>query len=413
MINFGSKKLLLPFVFFFTFIAFTLIFPQKNFVTVKGTQFIDGDGKPFLLRGINIGNWLNPEGYMFHFGDVSSYRLINEVFCQLAGADDTRNFWKSFRDNYITKEDIHFLKQSGLNHIRLPFNFKLFVVEDHPDVFLKTGFEYLDKAIKWCCEEKLYVILDMHAAPGGQTGANIDDSWGYPYLMENKDAQDLTVTLWKQTAKRYANEKIVIGYDLLNEPIAHYFENKEELNKQLEPLYKKITAEIRKVDKNHIIFPGGAQWNTNFNVFNKPFDDKLAYTFHGYWMPPVQDQIQKFIDFRDKYNVPIWLGESGENENSWIDSFRVALEKNDVSWSFWPYKKMDSPRGIASFARTAEWDSIIAYTKSPRKPFDYDTSHRPSKAVVKKAMDDLLENIKFKNCTINEGYLKALGVKKP
>ncbi|MDP1994546.1 MAG: glycoside hydrolase family 5 protein, partial [Ignavibacteria bacterium] len=78
-----------------------------------------------------------------------------------------------------------------------------------------------------------------------------------------------------------------------------------------------------------------------------------------------------------------------------------------------PYKKMDSPRGIASFARTAEWDSIITYTNSQRKPFDYDTSHRPSKAVVKKAMADLLENIKFKNCTINEGYLKALGVKKP
>lgn len=413
MIKTFSNKTFLSFVFFLTFAAVISIFPQKNFVTVKGTQFIDGDGKPFLLQGTNLGNWLNPEGYMFHFGDVSSYRLINEVFCQLVGADDTRNFWITFRDNYITKEDIHFLKQTGLNHIRVPFNFKLFVVEDHPDVFLKTGFEYLDKVIKWCREEKLYVVLDLHAAPGGQTGANIDDSWGYPYLMENKEAQDLTATLWKQIAKRYANEKIVIGYDLLNEPIAHYFENKEELNKQLEPLYKKITAEIRKVDKQHIIFLGGAQWNTNFSMFGKPFEDKLAYTFHGYWMPPVQDQIQKHVDFSKKYNVPMWLGESGENEDSWIDSFRVVLEKNDLSWCFWPYKKMDSPRGIASFARTAEWDSVIAYTNSQRKPFDYDESHRPSKSVVKKAMADLLENIKFKNCTINEGYLKALGAKKP
>jgi len=185
------------------------------------------------------------------------------------------------------------------------------------------------------------------------------------------------------------------------------------LNKQLEPLYKRITAEIRKVDKQHIIFLGGAQWNTNFSMFGKPFEDKLAYTFHGYWMPPVQEQIQKHVDFSKKYNVPMWLGESGENEDSWIDSFRVVLEKNEIGWCFWPYKKMDSPRGIASFARTAEWDSIIAYTKSSRKPFDYDASHRPSKTVVKKAMADLLENIKFKNCTINEGYLKALGVKKP
>lgn len=411
MVKTFSNKNFLTSVFFLAVVAITSILPQKNFVTVKGTQFIDGDGKPLLLRGINLGNWLNPEGYMFRFGEVSSARLINDVICELVGADDARNFWKSFRDNYITKEDIHFLKQSGCNHIRVPFNYRLFVVEDHPDVFLKTGFEYLDKVIQWCREENLYVVLDMHAAPGGQTGANIDDSWGYPYLFENKDAQDLTAVLWKQIAKRYANEKIIIGYDLLNEPIAHYFKNKEELNKQLEPLYKKITVEIRKVDKQHIIFLGGAQWNTNFSVFGKPFDSKLAYTFHKYWMPPVQEQIQEYVNYSKKYNVPIWMGESGENENSWIDSFRVVLEKNQFGWCFWPYKKMDSPRGIASFARTAEWDSIITYAKSPRNSFDDYGKNRPSKEVIKKALNDLLENLKFKNCKINTGYLKALGVK--
>jgi len=256
------------------------------------------------------------------------------------------------------------------------------------------------------------VVLDMHAAPGGQTGANIDDSWSYPYLMENKEAQDLTIKLWKQIAKRYANEKIVIGYDLLNEPIAHYFENRNELNTHLEPLYKEITKAIRSVDKNHIIFLGGAQWNTNFSVFGKPFDGKLAYTFHKYWMPPVQEQVQEYIDFSKKYDVPIWLGESGENTDGWIDTFRIMLEKNNIGWCFWPYKKMDSPRGIASFARTAEWDSVIAYTQSDRKPYEYNMAKLPSRAVVKKAMADLLENIKFKNCKINDGYVKALGAAK-
>jgi len=404
-------KRFLMFVLFSFFISSNL-FSQKNFVTVKGDQFLDGEGKPILLKGINLGNWLNPEGYMFHFGEVSSARLINEVLCQLVGADDARNFWKTFRENYITKEDIHFIKSIGLNHIRVPFNFKLFVVEDHPDVFLKTGLEYLDKVITWCREEKLYVVLDMHAAPGGQTGANIDDSWSYPYLMENKEAQDLTIKLWKQIAKRYANEKIVIGYDLLNEPIAHYFENRNELNTHLEPLYKEITKAIRSVDKNHIIFLGGAQWNTNFSVFGKPFDGKLAYTFHKYWMPPVQEQVQEYIDFSKKYDVPIWLGESGENTDGWIDTFRIMLEKNNIGWCFWPYKKMDSPRGIASFARTAEWDSVIAYTQSDRKPYEYNMAKLPSRAVVKKAMADLLENIKFKNCKINDGYVKALGAVK-
>ncbi|MFA4924594.1 MAG: hypothetical protein WC557_10420, partial [Ignavibacteriaceae bacterium] len=78
-----SNKNLVAFVFFLAVLFITSIFPQKNFVTVKGTQFIEGEGKAILLRGINLGNWLNPEGYMFHFGEVSSARLINDVICEL------------------------------------------------------------------------------------------------------------------------------------------------------------------------------------------------------------------------------------------------------------------------------------------------------------------------------------------
>lgn len=384
---------------------------QKGFVRCDGKNFVESNGKTFILKGINLGNWLNPEGYMFHFKEVSSFRLIDNTFKELLGADEARKFWKTFRDNYITKEDIHFIKSLGLNHIRVPFNFKLFLVEDHPEIFLEEGFKRLDDVIKWCREENLYVVLDLHAAPGGQTGDNIDDSWSYPFLFENEDAQKTTILLWEKLAARYKNEKIVVGYDLLNEPIPHFYENKEELNKLLEPFYKKLTSAIRRIDKNHIIFLGGAQWNTNFKVFGAPFDKNLAYTFHKYWMPTEQKEIQEYVDYRDKYNVPMWLGESGENDDAWIDSFRKLLDKNEISWCFWPYKKMDSTRGIVSFAQTNEWKEIIKYAETPKKNFDEVRKSKSTRDVMKKAFSDLLENIKFKNCTINTGYLKALGVK--
>ncbi|NMB83246.1 MAG: glycoside hydrolase family 5 protein [Ignavibacteria bacterium] len=396
-------------LFLLSIVFSVTVFPQpKEFARVQGKNILDGDGKAILLKGTNLGNWLNPEGYMFHFKDVNSFRLIDQVIKELIGADNARNFWSKFRDNYITNEDIIFLKKLGFNHIRVPFNFKLFVLEDHPEIFIDEGFKRLDDVIRWCEEANLYVILDMHAAPGGQTGDNIDDSWGYPYLMENETAKQATIKLWQKIAEHYKDKKIILGYDLLNEPIPHYLENKEILNKELEPLYKRIVEAIRKVDRNHIIFLGGAQWNTNFSVFSEPFDNNIAYTFHKYWMPAEQIEIHEYIDFGEKYNVPIWMGESGENTDEWIKSFRILLEKNKIGWSFWPYKKMDSTRGVVSFHRTEEWNQIIKYAESSYKNFEEKRNNKPAQKVIMKALNDLLENIKFSNCSINKNYLKAL-----
>jgi len=380
---------------------------QSRYVTTRGKAIVSADGKPLLLKGINLGNWLLPEGYMFKFKTTNSPRLIQTAINELIDQDEARQFWKTYHDNYITQADIRFIKQSGFNSVRVPFSYRLFVSDERLE---GPGYELLDRVVDWCRREGLYVILDMHAAPGGQTGDNIDDSFGYPFLFESSESQELTVNLWRKIAARYRNEPAVIGYDLLNEPIAHYFDT-ALLNPRLEPLYRKIVAGIREVDRNHIIFLGGAQWDTNFKVFGPPFDRKLVYTFHKYWMTVNQDAIQEYLSFRDKYNVPIWMSESGENTDEWIDSFRRLLEAHDIGWCFWPYKKLDATSCIASINPPEDWAAIVGFMEGPRTTFEEVRKHRPPKERVQQALNDYLERIKFGNCRINQGYLKAFGLR--
>ncbi len=385
---------------------------QQKFISTKGKEIIGTDGKPFLIKGTNLGNWLVPEGYMFKFSNTSSARLINESFNELIGPDATKAFWKKYLDNYITEADIHYLKSTGMNSIRVPFNYRLFTTEDYMGGEGEArGFALLDKVIAWCKKEGLYVLLDMHCAPGGQTGDNIDDSYAYPFLYESKESRQLTIDIWKKIAARYKNETIVMGYDLLNEPIPH-FADTAKFNPMLEPLYKEIIAAIRTVDKNHLVFLGGAQWDSNFKIFGTPFDSKAVYTFHKYWTDTTTAVIQDYIDFRDKYNVPIYCGETGENTDEWVMGFRKTLEKNNIGWHYWPYKKLDNTRGIVTFSVPKYYDQVIKFADTTRSDFGLIRKNRPvNSEEIKAAMEGFLNNCKFENCIKNNGYITALGLK--
>ncbi len=384
----------------------------QSFVTVRGPEIIGPDGRPLILRGINLGNWLVPEGYMFKFDTASSPRKIQEVMNELIGPGDAVEFWKKFRDVYITREDIRFIKRSGFNSVRVPFNFRLFVREDEPTVWGGPGFEMLDRAVQWCREEGLLVILDMHCAPGGQTGDNIDDSWGMPFLFTNPGSQELTISLWTKIAERYRNEKSVIGYDLLNEPIPH-FADTTGLNPLLEPLYRRIVEAVRSVDTTHIVFLGGAQWDSNFRVFGPPFDRKVVYTFHKYWTAPTEEVIREYVAFREQHQVPLYMGESGENTNAWIKEFRETLERHRIGWHFWPYKKLDATSCFVGVKRPKDWDVIQRFASRPRATYADLRANRPNELEVQAMLEEYLRNCALDQTSVNKEYIEALGGTNP
>jgi hypothetical protein len=386
----------------------TLGLAAQTFVHQSGKTLATGDGRPLMLRGINLGNWLVPEGYMFRFEHgPQSAREIDALFRELIGPAATEEFWRKWRETYISRDDIQLIQNAGFNSVRIPLHHALFT-ENGP------GFEYLDRVVRWCHETGLYVVLDLHAAPGGQTGANIDDSWGFPWLFEDARAQEETIALWQRLASRYADEPAILGYDLLNEPIPH-FPALQKYNTALEPLFKRIVATIREVDKNHVVILTGAQWDSNFSVLGPPFDSNVMYTFHKYWTAPTREVTADYLAYRDRYNVPLWMGESGENTDDWIGKFVRVLEDERVGWCFWPYKKMDQSSSVVTFARPAHWDEIVRFAQMAPGTGEAEKriAARPSVEHSREALDDLLRQIRFENRRVNAGYLKALGLKTP
>jgi len=358
------------------------------------------------LRGINLGNWFEPEGYMFLFeGGPQSPREIEAFFNELVGPAAAQEFWSRYRQQYITKADIDALARSGFNSVRIPLHYRSFLPGS------RAGFETLDPIIAACRDARLWVILDLHCAPGGQTGTNIDDSWGYPWLYDSPQDQQLSCDVWKHIAQHYRDEPTVLGYDLLNEPIPHY-PRLQQYNRDLEPVYRRIAAAIREVDGNHVLILGGAQWDSNFQVFGPPFDSNSMYTFHKYWVPPKQEAVQQYVDFRERYNVPIWLGESGENNDDWIAQFVHVLEVNEIGWCFWPYKKMEKSSCVRSVPKPQYWDEITRFASMPSGTGNAEKriAARPSTDQSRAALESLLENIRFENCRANAGYLHALGL---
>lgn len=377
---------------------------SQGFLKARGQQIVNGKGENVLLRGIGLGGWMLQEPYMLQLSEaaVAQYDIKAKII-DLIGISNCEKFYSDWLNNMITERDIDSLKAWGFNSIRLPMHYNLFTlpIEKEPvkgqDTWLKTGFDLTDKLLAWCKKNRIYLILDLHAAPGGQGNdkpiADVDTT--KPKLWESSFNQLKTISLWNKLAIRYANEEWIGGYDLINE--TNY---KMEGNDPLAKLFLEITKAIRTVDPNHIIFIEGNQFANDYTGLTPPWDKNMAYSFHKYWNQPTKETIEKYLDIREKFNVPFWMGESGENQNDWYKSVVNLLEVNNIGWAWWTIKKVGSESGIMNVIKPAGYQKIIDYWAGK--------GARPTMEEAKAALMQLAENVKLEKCSINYPVLKAL-----
>lgn len=314
------------------------------------------DGKAILLRGFGLGGWFLPEGYMWKlYGKCDRPRRMESFIEGLCGEAYARSFWHRYGGHYITEWDMDLIAKQGFNSVRLPLNARHLTQEETLD--------RIDRLIAWCKARGLLVILDMHGAPGGQTGTNIDDSaMDRPELFESDAFQQELITLWRMLARRYQNETAVAGYDLLNEPLPEWFGG---YNTLVLPLYRRLTAAVREEDQNHLIIVEGVHWATDFSIFDpleiEPLDNNCMLQFHKYWSNPDLESIQTYLKYREQLNMPLFMGEGGENNLAWYTAAFPLYERENISWSFWSYKKMDCRNSPVTFLRPDGWDELISH----------------------------------------------------
>lgn len=385
----------------------------QGFLKAKDTLIVNEKGEKVILRGMGLGGWMLQEGYMLKLGKIGPQHLIRKKIEDLIGPEKTAAFYEGWLANDIRKIDIDSMAAWGFNSVRLPMHYRLYTlaVDEEPvagkDTWLEKGFTLTDSLLSWCKADHLYLILDLHATPGGQ-GNDLpisDRDPSKPSLWESAANRQKMIALWYRLAQRYKNEPWIGGYDIINEPNWGFEDStdkkgtKETKNAPLRQLMMDITAAIRTVDQRHIIIIEGNGFGNNYRGVLPPWDNNMVLSFHKYWNPNTEEAIRSFLDLREKYHIPLWLGESGENKNAWYKECIRLVESHGIGWSWWPLKKMGDNNPLE-----------IRVTPQYRRLVDYWTGNgpRPTEKEAEEALQGLLQDIRLENNIYHKEVTDAL-----
>ncbi|WP_439695681.1 cellulase family glycosylhydrolase [Mucilaginibacter sp. AW1-7] len=387
---------------------------QQGFLKTDGKKITDEKGKNVLLRGMGLGGWMLQEGYMLHVTKDSRQYRIRERLEELMGPVETKEFYDTWLANNTRKIDVDSMHRWGFNSVRLPMHYNLYTlpIEKEPvagkNTWIDKGFKMTDDLLAWCKANHMYLILDLHATPGGQgNDLNISDrNTDNPSLWDSEANKQKMIALWHKLADRYKNEPNIAGYDIINEPNFGFDDPandknglKEKTNAPLRKLMVDITTAIRQVDKKHIIIIEGNGWGNNYNGILPAWDKNMVLSFHKYWNYNDQKSVEHIVKTRDQYNIPVWLGETGENSNVWLTEAIGLLEKNNIGWALWPLKKMGNNNPI-EIPSNPNYDDVTNYLNTGR--------NKPKESNVYSGTLEMATYAQLENAIIHHDVIDAI-----
>ena len=313
-------------------------------------------------------------------GDFN-YRTHTQFFDSIAdalgGVNEATEFEYQWRLNYVNEDAIADLKGLGFNSVRVPFNFKLFYQNG---LIVDDGFEFFDRVIEYCRTHDMYVLLDMHGAPGyqnpGDHSDNVDSNADQPrdtVAFWDGDNVQLAASIWRHIAARYVDEPVIWGYDIINEPVPQ-----DGREYELLPSYVTMRNAIREVDTNHIIVAEGSWWSSDLSKIDwmdltvqsetgitSQWDDKLVYQLHHYGL--ASDTYGR-EDIPNKLNIPVFIGEYGETDESNLLDITNWAKQSLEGYYAWSFKKMSHDRTLWTIPPNDAYNQVKAYINSGGTP---------------------------------------------
>jgi endoglucanase len=368
----------------------------------QGQAVVDGEGRPVQMRGVNLGNWLLWEGWMFDAGAArGSETMMLSRLSTAEGWGGATGFLQRDQDAYITKADVAAMKAAGFNLIRIPVNWKSLVHDKDCLACDGRGLAHLDRLIDWAREYGLHVIIDMHAVPGGQSRfLTADPPPGGAQYWTSAEDQKRLAELWRRVAQRYAPSDTVAGYDLINEPNA-------PSGAALLTVYRGLIASIRSVDPDHIIWLEGNLFAIDLGVFTEPMGHNIGYSSHVYILARDRrsEELAAATDAARRLDAPVWIGEFGQSSyddtRSTVQMMKAA--KGVAGWAYWTWKRAaSSTPTLCALNLPKAWTDISPWIGGSLLALE------PKPSDVVKGADAFLRYIDRERCTPDDQMVQAL-----
>ncbi len=363
---------------------------DADFLHTENGGFVSECGESITLRGIN----LNDDFFYYKKDDLPFPSRTADVFAALEvrfGRYGARQLAQKFNENFISPSDIKYIKKLGANCVRIPMRYRNLYSKENckgePD------FERLDSIVEKCKKAGLYVILDLHSAPGFQ---NTDSACGKAeesVLFESGkagfEARNATIRLWTQIAAHFKDEPAIAAYDLLNRPLNRVAGWNEKLD-TLHKFYRRLYKAIRAVDERHTVILETAFSADTLPPAEKWKGENVAFGLYSHFHTTFEtDSLVNEVRKLKGFGIP-FVACKIRSEESLAYSLQ-AMNDSEISWLTGDFKGTGERSGFLFGANIEEADlvadsyDIIGEKWSKPLATKNFTENKEMKAILKEA----------------------------